>query len=81
MNAETITDKIQKQVRLTRKGYLIRNAQDLKFHHTKQMVYAKLEAVLENKGHKILKDYQVHSGHLIQVSRPDMVLIYNREIG
>ena len=35
--------------------------------------------VLENDTHKVLLDFDIHSGHLISARRPDLIIINNNK--
>ena len=35
--------------------------------------------VLENKSHKILWDFEIHTDHLISARRPDLIIINNKK--
>ena len=47
----------------------------LKFHHTIKWYKHNPEHVLENDAHKILKDFEIQTVHLILVRKPDLMMI------
>ena len=40
----------------------------------------KAESVLENKMHKTIRDFKIHTDHLIATRRPDIILINMKKI-
>ena len=35
--------------------------------------------VLENNTHKLLRDFDIHTDHLISARRPDLIIIYKKK--
>ena len=50
-----------------------------KFDHIKKWYVHNLAAVLENDTHKLLWDFDIQTGHLISVRRPDFIVINNNK--
>ena len=46
-----------------------------KFDHTNKWYMHNPEPVLENNTHKLLRDFDIHTDHLISVRRPDLIII------
>ena len=50
-----------------------------KFNHTNKWYMHNQEAVLENEMHKILKDCEIQTDHLIWARRPDLVIVKKKK--
>ena len=48
---------------------------ELKFEHAKKWYMHNPATVLENVTHKLLYDFDIHTGHLISARRPDLIII------
>ena len=64
----------------TRHGWLGKDihwelCKKLNFDPTRKWYMHKPESVLKNETHKILRDFEIQTDHLIPARRPDLVLI------
>ena len=50
-----------------------------KFDKTTKRYMHKPESVLENEMHKILRDFEIQSDHLILTRRPDLVIVNKKK--
>ena len=46
-----------------------------RFNHTYKWYMHNLESVLENEMHKLLRDFEIQTDHLISARRPDLVIV------
>ena len=51
----------------------------LKYDHSTKLYMHKLESVLANEAHKILRDFEIQMNHQIPTGRPDLELINKDE--
>ena len=50
-----------------------------KFDHTNKWYMPNPAAVLENDTHKLLWDFDIHTGHLISARRPNLIITNNKK--
>ena len=55
------------------------NVQEISIRPYRQMEYAQPESVIENDSHKLLWDFEIQTDHLIQVRRPDLIIINTKK--
>ena len=65
---------IQSQTQLGEELY-----KKLKFDHTAKWYMPKPESTLENETHKILRDFEIQTDHLIPARRPDLVIVNGKK--
>ena len=72
-------EKIKKEyLRRTRKRLETKlSSRKLEFVSTNKSYMHKLAAVLENDTHKLLRDFDIQTDHLISARRPDLMIINN----
>ena len=58
----------------TLKEYIIM-IKKLKFDHTNKWYKHNTESVLENETHKLLKDFEIQTDHLISARQPDILMV------
>ena len=51
----------------------------LKFDHTNKWYMHNSEYVLENETHKLLRNFEIQTDHLISERRPDLIVINKKE--
>ena len=50
-----------------------------KFDHTNKWYMHNLASVLENDTHKLLRDFDIQTDHLISAKRLDLIIINNKK--
>ena len=47
----------------------------MKFDHTNERYIHNTESALKDETHKILRDFEIQTDHLISATRPDLVIV------
>ena len=61
------------------KRWFPKNCERLKFDHTTKWYMHEPGPILENKKHKILRNFEIQTYYLIPARRPDLVLINKKK--